>query len=64
MNAMGNSRLHKRLYFKFQSVLSAQMSTIVEAFPETPWVFLYRHPYEILASYLPQKRHGLVHMCT
>ena len=58
MNAMGNSRLHKRLYFKFQSVLSAQMSTIVEAFPETPWVFLYRHPYEILASYQAKFRPG------
>ena len=28
INAMGNSRIHARLYFKFQSMLSAQMEVI------------------------------------
>eukprot|EP00730_Choanoeca_flexa_P007444 TRINITY_DN12335_c0_g10_i2.p1 TRINITY_DN12335_c0_g10~~TRINITY_DN12335_c0_g10_i2.p1 ORF type:complete len:756 (+),score=107.02 TRINITY_DN12335_c0_g10_i2:69-2336(+) len=55
VNAMANSNKHKRLFFKFQSVQSTVIDLYLEAFPNTPWVFLYREPNEILASQLRNK---------
>jgi hypothetical protein len=56
INAMANSRGHKRLFFKFQSVQSTVIDLYREAFPNVPWVYIYREPNEILAS---QLKHSL-----
>ncbi|EDQ91813.1 uncharacterized protein MONBRDRAFT_31253 [Monosiga brevicollis MX1] len=50
VTAMGNSRRHSRLFFKFQSVQSTMMDLYREAFPDTPFIYVYRKPAEILAS--------------
>jgi len=52
VNAMANSKRHKRLFFKFQSVQSTLIDLYREAFPNVPWVYVYREPNEILASQL------------
>eukprot|EP00049_Salpingoeca_infusionum_P010711 m.185087 g.185087 ORF g.185087 m.185087 type:complete len:744 (+) comp14725_c2_seq11:101-2332(+) len=51
MKAMSNTN-HKRVFFKFQSVNSLKLSIIKQAFPDTPWVFLYRDPVEVMVSNL------------
>jgi len=39
-----------RLFFKIQSMATKYMSVAMEAFPDTPWVFLYRDPVQIMMS--------------
>jgi len=40
----------KRLFFKIQSTGTKYMDVALEAFPDTPWVFLYRDPVQVLMS--------------
>jgi hypothetical protein len=37
----------EHLFFKFQSMVSRQMDIVVEAFPDTPWLFFYRNAVEV-----------------
>eukprot|EP00041_Stephanoeca_diplocostata_P005998 m.72897 g.72897 ORF g.72897 m.72897 type:complete len:811 (-) comp16115_c0_seq15:1474-3906(-) len=53
VKAMGNSRRHKRLFFKFQSANTPFMDLYKKAFPDVPWIYLFREPLEIMASHLP-----------
>ena len=52
---MGNSPFHQRLYFKFQSITVPQMAPLLVAFPETPWLFVYREPVQVMMSHF---KHG------
>lgn len=49
---MGRSPIHKRLFFKFQSITSTKMDIALEAFPDTPFVFVYRQPVQTMMSHL------------
>ena len=42
----------KRVFFKIQSIGSLSIPTFRQAFPETPWIFVYRNPTEVLMSHL------------
>ncbi|EGD76785.1 hypothetical protein PTSG_08136 [Salpingoeca rosetta] len=55
LRAMSNSVRHKRLFFKFQSVNANAIPLYTEAFPEVPWMFVYRDPVEVMASHFKQK---------
>jgi hypothetical protein len=56
---MGRSPIHKRLFFKFQSIASTKMNLILEAFPHTPWAFIFRQPVQTMMSHLdPRKGEG------
>lgn len=41
---------NQTLIIKWSSWPSAYIELIMEAFPDSPWCFLYRSPYEVLAS--------------
>ena len=57
--AMGRSPTHKRVFFKFQSITTQHMKVALEAFPDTPWVFIYRDPVQTMMSHLaPSKGSG------
>lgn len=43
----------KRLFFKIQSVGSKSISVMREAFPDTPWIYVYRDPVQVMMSHLP-----------
>ncbi|CAM9158065.1 unnamed protein product, partial [Phaeothamnion confervicola] len=47
------------VYFKFQSSVTPSMAHLLQAFPGTPWVFVYRDPVPVVASLLGQGRVGL-----
>lgn len=49
---MGYSTYHKSLFFKFQSLTVTSMNIALEAFPHTPWVFLFRQPVQVLVSHM------------
>jgi hypothetical protein len=48
--AMGRSHVHDHFFIKFSSSLVVHMDLLLKAFPETPWVFIYRDPVEIMVS--------------
>jgi gluconate kinase len=57
MSALGQRRSgHERhLFVKFDSWHIGQLPLIARAFPDTPWIFLYRDPQAVLASHLRQR---------
>eukprot|EP00953_Heterococcus_sp_UTEX-ZZ885_P034112 17695-Heterococcus_DN1.PRE.2 len=46
-----------RLFFKFQS--SENIDAITNAFPEVPWMFLFREPVEVMMSRMGAQRIGM-----
>ncbi len=56
---IGASPCHNKLFFKSQSITSTKMALFLEAFPEVPWGFVYRHPVQTMMSQLdPDKGVG------
>mmetsp|Transcript_28901 Transcript_28901/g.34351 ORF Transcript_28901/g.34351 Transcript_28901/m.34351 type:complete len:473 (-) Transcript_28901:96-1514(-) len=55
---MGRTRdsLEKGLFFKIQSLGTKYIDVVLEAFPNTPWIFVYREPVQIITS---QLKHGV-----
>ena len=54
ISALGQKRngQEDRLFVKFDAWNIAELPVIREAFPQTPWIFLYRDPVEVLVSQL------------
>jgi hypothetical protein len=52
VNALGQRRSEREqnLFLKLDCWSIAELPLIARAFPETPWIFLYRDPLEVLAS--------------
>jgi hypothetical protein len=44
------------LFYKFQSIGTHHIQTFAEAFPDTPWVFLYRDSIEVMQSHLQESK--------
>jgi hypothetical protein len=53
VSALGRRRSEKekRLFIKFDCWSIAELPLIALAFPDTPWIFLYRDPMQVLASH-------------
>ena len=49
------ARPGSRSFYKFDSWSTVDLRLIRRAFPDTPWVFLYREPAEIIASQLRRR---------
>lgn len=41
----------ERFFFKIQSAGTTQLATFRKAFPETPWLFVYRDPVQVMMSH-------------
>ncbi len=52
IRALGRPRCHDERHFfiKFDSWHVLELPLILEAFPDVPWIFLYRDPVEIMVS--------------
>lgn len=57
VSALGQARAgnEKRLFIKFDAWHILDLSLIRRAFPQVPWIFLYRDPIEVLVSQLDQR---------
>ena len=53
---MGNSPIHRHLFFKFQSITSTKMDIALEAFPDTPFAFVYRDSIQTMMSHLDPRK--------
>jgi hypothetical protein len=42
ITAMGRTDHHEKYFIKFQSGTVPQLRLITEAFPDVPWMFIYR----------------------
>jgi hypothetical protein len=53
VSALGQPRTERqrRLFVKFDAWATPQLGLVSRAFPEVPWVFVCRHPVEVLASH-------------
>jgi len=56
VSALGQKRSGQetRYFIKFDSPTVVALRSIRRAFPAVPWIFLYRHPEEVLISHLRQ----------
>jgi len=57
INALGQKRnsFEENFFIKFDSWNTSELSLIKRAFPEVPWIFLYRNPVEIIVSHIRQR---------
>lgn len=42
----------ERVFFKFQSATSKKISIFQMAFPEVPWMYIYREPVQVMMSHI------------
>jgi len=56
INALGQKRNpdEENFFIKFDSWNALELNFIKRAFPEVPWIFLYRNPLEIIVSHIRQ----------
>lgn len=47
-----DNSMETHVFFKIQSAGTLHIDTFLEAFPETPWFFVYRSPVEVMVSHL------------
>lgn len=57
VGALGQPRnqAEKHYFIKFDSWNALELNFVRRAFPDVPWIFLYRHPVEILVSHIRQR---------
>ena len=56
VSALGQARHGERHYIiKFDSWHALFLPTILKAFPDVPWIFLYRNPVEVMVSHHIQR---------
>jgi hypothetical protein len=62
IRALGRKRLapHQRYIIKFDAWHTSKIPLLQLAFPDVPWVFLYRDPLEVLVSNLNQRSGQMV----
>jgi hypothetical protein len=53
-----NSPAEKHLFFKVSSAGTKRMKVMREAFPNTPWIFVYRNPVQTMMSHLDPSKIG------
>lgn len=47
-----NDALEERVFFKFQSATTKNIQVFQKAFPEIPWLFVYRDPVQVMMSHI------------
>jgi hypothetical protein len=47
-----NDPLEERVFFKMQSATTHNLQVFQEAFPDTPWLFVYRDPVQVMMSHI------------
>jgi hypothetical protein len=53
-----NSPKEKHLFFKVSSLGTKRMKVMREAFPDTPWIFVFRNPVQTMMSHLDPAKIG------
>lgn len=57
-----NDSAEQRAFFKIQSITSQKIEVFRKAFPQTPWLYIFRDPVQVMMSHLS---HGTNHAkCT
>lgn len=55
LQSRSNDPREEKVLFKFQTGPNVFIPFFRKAFPDTPWIFLYRDPLQVLMSYLKSK---------
>jgi len=59
-----NTEERNRVFYKIQSIGVMAIDKFTMAFPEVPWIFVYRDTVEILQSHLKQGSNSVPKVCT
>ena len=51
MLSRSDDHREERVFFKFQSTISRQIKTFQMAFPDVPWIYVYREPVQVVMSH-------------
>jgi len=54
----------ERVFFKFQSATSKKISVFQKAFPEVPWMYIYREPVQVMMSHIKDDPSLRMAICT
>ncbi|KAL3932506.1 MAG: hypothetical protein SGBAC_010819 [Bacillariaceae sp.] len=52
MMSRSNDPQEERVFFKFQSITTKNIEVFQKAFPEVPWMFVYRDPVQVMMSHI------------
>lgn len=52
MMSRTNDPKEERVFYKFQSITSKNIEVFQKAFPEVPWMFIYRDPVQVMMSHI------------
>jgi hypothetical protein len=52
-----NDPMEERVFFKMQSITTRNLAVFQEAFPDTPWLFVYREPVQVMMSHMKDGVH-------
>ena len=58
MMSRSNDPVEERVFFKFQSVTTRNLPVFLKAWPQVPWIFVYRDPVQVMMSHV---RDGVDH---
>lgn len=53
-----NDEKEQNVFFKIQSAASRNIEVFQEAFPETPWIYVYRDPVQVMMSHMKYGEHS------
>ena len=56
VNGLGNTKHKGKVFVSLHPLLTLHISTIITAFPQTPWAFLFRSPIEIIGLSIQQRK--------
>lgn len=62
VRALGQSRAGKetRYFIKFDAPQTLDLPLVREAFPDVPWIFLYRNPVEVIVSHFRRRASWII----
>ncbi|CAJ1961351.1 unnamed protein product [Cylindrotheca closterium] len=52
MMSRSNDPQEERVFFKFQSITTKNIEVFQKAFPQVPWLFVYRDPVQVMMSHI------------
>ena len=55
LNGRTNDMRETRMFYKIQSIGTTFIHNLREAFPDVPWIFVYRDPVQVMMSHIPSE---------
>lgn len=64
LNGRTNDMRETHMFYKIQSIGTTFIHNLREAFPDVPWIFVYRDPVQVMMSHIPSELSIRMAVCT